>query len=336
MRENGCMAQRWLVCGIIFALGAAGTLAARGHSPRAAGTMPENRSTTPRLLPLKPHPVVALTFDDLPAAGGVRPGITRVGIATRLTGELRANRLKGVYGFVNAVDLGGDPDAQHALRIWIDTGMNIGNHTWSHPSLSSDTADAFEHDIALDEPALRQYAGRRDWHWFRYPYLEEGGTMEKRNGVRDWLHQHGYRIAEVTLNFNDDDWGDPYLRCLTQHNQAEIAWLQKTYLESAAQSIPQEREEEQIAYGHEIPNVLLLHATEFTTLMLPSLMRLLKQEGFRFATLPRVEKNRAYAVNATAELPDGGTLVEEVLAARHLNAPPVWPEPADQLDSVCR
>ena len=55
--------------------------------------------------------------------------------------------------------------------------MNIGNHTWSHPSLNSDSAAAFERQIALDELALQQYAGKRDWHWFRYPYLEEGNTQ---------------------------------------------------------------------------------------------------------------------------------------------------------------
>jgi peptidoglycan-N-acetylglucosamine deacetylase len=320
------MKRRWLAGGIIFVLGAVTTLAAREHAPRAAA----------QSLPLQPHPVVALTFDDLPAAGGLRSDITRVDIATMLTRELRANRLKGVYGFVNAVDLGDDPDAQQALRIWISTGMNIGNHTWSHPSLSTDAADGFVHDIALDEPALRQYAGRRDWHWFRYPYLEEGSTMEKRNDVRDWLHKHGYRIAEVTLNFNDDDWDDPYLRCMAKHDQAGIAWLQRSYLESAAELIPQEREDEQIAFGHEIPNVLLLHATEFTTLMLPDLMHLLKQQGFRFAGLPRVEKNPAYALDPAIDLRNGGSLVEEVLSARHLQAPAATPEPAQQLDSVCR
>jgi peptidoglycan/xylan/chitin deacetylase (PgdA/CDA1 family) len=280
--------------------------------------------------------VVALTFDDLPAAGGLRPGATRVGIVTRLTTELRTNRLKGIYGFVTAVDLEGDPDTQQALGIWVDGGMNIGNHTWSHPSLSSDTAEAFEHNIALNEPALRRYAGRRNWRWFRYPYLEEGATLEKRDAVRDWLHEHDYRIAEVTLNFNDDDWDDPYLRCMAKRDEAGIAWLEQSYMENAAEFIQLGREEEQLAFGHEIPNVLLLHATEFTTLMLPKLMQLLKQDGFRFAPLSKVEKNPAYALDPAIGLPQGGTFPEEVLATRHLKVPPGKAEPAEQLEGVCR
>ena len=289
-----------------------------------------------RLRPLRRHPVVALTFDDLPAAGGLFPGYTRVGILTQLTDELRAAHIKGAYGFVNAVDLPGDPDTQQALRIWVAAGMNIGNHTWSHPSLTSDTASAYEANIARDEPYLRQYAGRHNWHYFRFPYLEEGDTLTKRNAIRAWLHSHGYTIAEVTLNFNDDDWGDPYGRCLAQHNQAAIDWLESSYLRNAAEFIPLERREEQLVFGHEIPNVLLLHGTAFTTLMLPRLIRLLRQQGFRFEPLPKVLHNAAYKKDPSVALPNGGSFTEMFMAEKHIPYPPFKPEPSDKLDNLCR
>jgi len=71
-------------------------------------------------LHLKRHPVVALTFDDVPAAGDLQPGQTRASIARALAAELRAGHLKGTYGFVNAEDLEGDADVQEALRLWLD------------------------------------------------------------------------------------------------------------------------------------------------------------------------------------------------------------------------
>jgi peptidoglycan-N-acetylglucosamine deacetylase len=308
-----------LVSGMVLGLSATGAQAAQTAAALAA------------------HPVVALSFDDLPAAGGLAPDQTRVNIATRLTKELRAEHLKGVYGFINAVDLDDDPDTHGALRVWLRAGMNLGNHTWSHPALSDVTAAEYEHNIALDEPDLRAFAGKRDWHWFRYPYLEEGDTVAKREAVRGWLRDHGYRIADVTLNFEDDDWGDPYLRCKAKHDAAGIAWLKQSYLENAAEFIRMGREEELTAFGHEIPNVLLLHATDFTTLMLPSLLQQLRQEGFRFAALPTVEKDPAYAIDADVGLPNGGPLTQEVLAARHVKLPkPEMPEPVQELDSVCR
>ncbi len=334
--DNCSMGRVWLIAGLLFGLGAAVTLAAGPRPPRAPNTQPAGRRSASPVWRLKSHPTVALTFDDLPAAGGLSPDDTRLRIASTLAAELKARHIERVYGFVTADDLQDDPDSQQALRAWVDAGMNIGNHTWSHPSLNSQTAARFERQVALDEPALRQYAGKRDWRWFRYPYLEEGNTLTKRDNVRTWLRAHGYRIADVTLNFEDDDWSDPYGRCLAQHDQAGIAWLKQSYLDNAAQFIRVEREEELLAFGHEIPNVLLLHETAFTTLMLPSLLDLLQQEGFRFALLPKVEKNPAYAVDPGVGSPDGGPLPYQVLIARHLKLPPFTPEPVERLNSLCR
>lgn len=328
------MSFRWLVCGFALGLGAVSAL---GMGAASAANKPSTRrQATPQQFSLKKRPVVALTFDDLPAAGGLLNDDSRTRILTTLADELKANHLKGTYGFVNAVDLQDDPDVREALRAWVNAGMNIGNHTWSHPSLSDDSVQEYEHDIAEDEPYLRAYAGGRDWHWFRYPYLEEGNTLEKRNDVLSWLEERGYRVAQVTLNFEDDDWSDPYLRCVAKHDDAEIAWLKQSYLENAAEFIRLGREEQQIAFGHEVPNVLLLHATDFTTLMLPSLIHLLRQDGFRFAPLPKIEQNPVYAEEPKVAVPEGGPLQDEFLKAQHIASPPFQPEPVEQLNNVCR
>ena len=285
---------------------------------------------------LKRHPVVALTFDDMPAAGGLAPGNTRTRIATSLAAELRAHHLKGVYGFVNAVDVDNDPDMQQALRVWVRAGMKLGNHTWSHPSLTDVTGAEFEQEIARDEPVLRQFAGRNNWHWFRYPYLYEGETQTKREAVRGWLREHGYRIAQVTLNFDDDAWDDPYGRCMAKHDDAAIAWLKQSYLENAVEFLRVGREEEVIAFGHEVPNVLLLHETPFTTLMMPELFKILRQQGFRFKSLEKVERNRVYAMDSEYASKLGGSLPDQFLDARHLKYPPFTPEPEARLAGLCK
>jgi peptidoglycan-N-acetylglucosamine deacetylase len=286
-------------------------------------------------LDLDPHPVVALTFDDLPAAGVLPVGTTRTKIATDLAAELNANHLGGTYGFVNASKMQNDPDAQQALHAWIDAGMNSGSHTWSHMSLSNNSADAFEQDIALNEPALAEYAGARDWHWFRYPFLWEGDTLEKRRAVRGYLHQQGYRVAQVSIDFEDYAWNDAYSRCSAKQDAPGLAWLKQSYLDTASEYIRLGREEQLIAFGHEIPNVLLLHETAFTTLMLPDLLEQLRAQGFRFASLPEVEKDPAYALDPDAALKYGGTLPDQFMDSRHLKYPPFQPKPFDKLKTIC-
>ena len=325
------MKQRLLALAIALGMGAAAPLAAAQSSHTSSSPQVTQSSAAP----LDPHPSVALTFDDLPAAGSLPAGQNRTKIATALAAELKANHLEGTYGFVNAVKLESDPDTQQALRIWVDAGMNVGNHTWSHISLTDHTAEAFEREIVLDEPALAQFAGERDWHWFRYPFLWEGETLEKRRAVRAWLKDHGYRTAQVKLDFEDYAWNDAYARCSAQPDAAAIEWLRQSYLENAAEYVRLGREEERIAFGHEIPNVLL-HATAFTTLMLPDLLDLLRKEGFRFAQLAEVEQNPAYARDPDAALRYGGTLPDQFMDSRKLPYPAFKPKPMEKLQSLCR
>jgi|CZKL01.1.fsa_nt_gi ketosteroid isomerase-like protein len=292
-------------------------------------------AAAPEASTLDAHPVVALTFDDLPAAGSLPPEQNRTKIVIALVAELKANHLEGTYGFVNASKLQNDPDAQQALHIWIDGGMNVGSHTWSHMSLSANSAEAFENEIALNEPALAEYAGKRDWHWFRYPFLWEGDTLEKRHAVRGYLQEHGYRVAQVTLDFEDYAWNDAYGRCSAKHDDAAINSLRQSYIDTAVEYIKLGREEQQISFGHEIPNVMLLHATAFTTLMLPDLLGLLRSEGFMLAGLPEVEKDPAYALDPDAALKYGGTLPDQFMDAKHLPYPPFKPKPFDRLKTIC-
>jgi len=286
-------------------------------------------------LDLDAHPVVALTFDDLPAVGVLPAGMTRTEIATKLAAELKEHQLGGTYGFVNAVKLENDADAQRALHAWVDAGMNIGSHTWAHLSLSDHPAEAFEQQIAQNEPALQEYAGGRDWHWFRYTFLWEGDTLEKRHAVRSYLRERGYKIAQVSLDFEDYAWNDAYARCEAKQDTAAIEWLKQSYLETATEYIQLGREEQLIAFGHEIPNVLLLHETAFTTLMLPDVIDLLQKEGFRLEPLAEVEKDPAYAMDPDAALRYGGTLPDQFMDSRHLKYPPFKPKPFDKLKSIC-
>lgn len=317
--------KRWLL--VVAVLVCAGLVA------RAEG---EYAAKKQKPLRLAKHPVVALTFDDLPAGGGLPPNQTRAQIAATLAGELRAHHLKGVYGFVNGVDVAGDPDEQEALRTWVRAGMRLGNHTWSHPSLNDLTAEAFEQEIARNEPVLEQFAKGHDWRWFRYPYLYEGDTLEKRRAVREWLKAHDYRIAQVTLNFNDDEWDDAYGRCVAKRDDAAIGWLRQSYLDNAAEFIRVGREEQLTAFGREVPNVLLLHETPFTTLMLPELLRVLDRQGFRYRELAKVARDPVYALDPDAASSVGGPLPNQFLNARHLAYPPFTPQPEERLANICR
>lgn len=278
---------------------------------------------------------VALTFDDLPAHGSLPNGQTRLEIADSILQTLRDQHLPPVYGFINAVQLESEPKNVAVLKAWRAAGEPLGSHTYTHPALDKLTPAEFDADIAKNEPLLTTLMAGQDWHWLRYPYLREGETLEKRHAVRGWLQQNGYQIAQVSLDFEDYLWNDPYARCVAKHDDKAIDFLRISYLSTADQYIVTFREVTHTLYGRDIPYVLLLHIGAFDAKMLPDLIALFRRRGFTFTTLPEAMKDPAYSEDPDVALKYGGTFQEQVAAARHIKFPPNA-KPYKELEATCR
>jgi peptidoglycan/xylan/chitin deacetylase (PgdA/CDA1 family) len=266
---------------------------------------------------------VALTFDDLPVHGPLPPGTTRSDVARSIVATLKAAKAPATYGFINAKGIQDAPETAEFLEIWRAAGHPLGNHTFSHMDLHTNSVEAFEQDTLANEKTLQASMGSNDWHWFRYPYLREGETVEKRHTIAAFLGGHGYRVAEVTLSFDDYAYNDPYARCLAAKDSAGVSWLKESYASHAAAELSRGREEARRLYGHDIGHVMLLHVGAFQMVMLPKLMELLRDEGFDLVTLPEAQADPAYTASETDVPTKGGsTLLDRTRAARGLTPPP--------------
>jgi peptidoglycan-N-acetylglucosamine deacetylase len=279
---------------------------------------------------------VALTFDDLPSHGALPPGVTRLDVAKSIIATLKAAKAPQVYGFVNAVKLEQVPADMAVLKEWRSAGYMLGNHGYTHMSLNDNTVESFVRDIAKNEPVLQSLMGNEDWHWFRYPFLWEGDTLEKRNAVRAYLKDHGYRVAQVTLDFADYAWNEPYSRCVAKNDQQSIEWLKSSYLDTAQRYIDLDQKMSQMVFGRDIEYVMLLHLGGFDAVMLPQLLDLLKQKGFKLVTLQEAESDPAYQSNPDLPLKYGGSLLDQMMEAKHLKHPPVTPKPMKELAAICQ
>jgi peptidoglycan-N-acetylglucosamine deacetylase len=283
-----------------------------------------------------PPQYVAITVDDLPQHGDLPPGMTRSDIAASMIATFKAKGVPEVYGFMNAKRIGDDPDRSASLKLWVDAGLPLGSHTFSHLDLTTHSAEEFESEIVANEPFLQSLMGTRDWRWFRYPYLHEGDTLEKRRAVRKYLQEHNYKIAEVTLDFEDYAWNNPYARCVAKQDNEAIAWLKSSYLSTAAEYISLGQKMATQVYGRDIKHVLLLHTGAFDSVMLPELLDLLTKQGFHFVTLAEAQKDPAYLRDPDAPFKDGGTLLDELMESQHFKFPPHAEKPMEKLNSICR
>jgi peptidoglycan-N-acetylglucosamine deacetylase len=280
-------------------------------------------------------PQVALTFDDLPAHGPLPPGMARPAVVQSILATLKRENMPPVYGFVNGFRVTQYPYQIHILQAWHAAGEPLGNHTWSHPELDKLSAAQYEQNIAKNEAILKRVDPRGDWHWFRYPFLEEGNTVAKREAVRGWLQTHGYKMAEVSMDFQDYLWNEPYARCAAKHDEAAIQTLHDTYLATAGQDIDAYRKLAHELYGHDIPYVLLMHIGAFDARMLPELIALFRARGFTFIPLQQAMADPVYGHDPKVATPGGTTFNEMVATERNAGGPDVQ-EPEAMLDHLCR
>ena len=282
------------------------------------------------------RPKVALTFDDLPVHGAVPAGRTRVDVIRDILAALRAAGAPRVYGFINAGRGGDTPEGAEILRLWREAGYPLGNHAFTHMNLHANTVDDFEKDVLANEPVLRPLMGQEDWHWFRYPYLREGETVEKRRAAAAMLRRHGYRVAQVTLNFDDWAYHDPYARCVAKDDQEAIAWLKESYLTRAAESLDFGREAARLVQGREIGHVMLMHVGGFNAVMMPALLDLMRARGFGHATLDEAQADPIYEADPDFATRDGATWLDRIIAAKGMPRPAASPPPMARLNDLCR
>ncbi len=279
---------------------------------------------------------VALTFDDLPVHGPVPAGVSRTVLLKQITNTLANARVPPTYGFVNAKSLEDDANHRAALEAWRAAGHPLANHTYSHMSLQETDVDGYRAEVIANEPILQALMGEEDWHWFRYPYLREGESLEKRNAVRELLEARGYRIAQVTVDFQDWAYNGPYVRCFEKRDFAAIAELKANYLARADERLTASEQASQRLYGRNIKHVMLLHVGAFQPVMLPHLFEFLERRGYDIVTLQEAQSDPAYAEDPGLELPYGTSFLEQMGLRKKLPSMGYDAEGLRRLESLCQ
>jgi peptidoglycan/xylan/chitin deacetylase (PgdA/CDA1 family) len=251
---------------------------------------------------------VALTFDDLPIYGP-RGTIEDARTLTRkLLAGLVRHRLPAT-GFVNEIQLeGAERDARAALLSqWLDAGMDLGNHSYSHLSLNHTPVEAYIADVARGETVTRALlaARGRQERWYRYPYLETGTTIAIRRRFEGWLADHGYRIAPVTMENSDWEFADRYDQAVARGDRSAARRIRKAYLAFTDNIVGWYRSAALGLLGRRPAFVFLLHASRLNADSIDSLARILRKNDLHAVTLDEATSDPAYAIADTYVGPDG-------------------------------
>ena len=152
---------------------------------------------------------ICFTIDDLPLVTyGIRDTLYQEAVLNKLIRSLKKHEIPAI-GFVNENKLySGKKIDQFQVRQllkWIDHGLEIGNHTFSHPDYNKVSLNKFTEDILKGEIITKEILSERgkSIKYFRHPMLHMGNTKSKADSLNDFLEKHNYIVAPVTID-NDD------------------------------------------------------------------------------------------------------------------------------------
>ncbi len=284
---------------------------------------------------------VAITVDDIPEHGNLPPGISYEDVSLRLLKVFKENGVDHVYGFTNGGFMEDAPEEIGILKEWLIAGYPLGNHTYSHPNLNTVPTPSFLADIAKQDQLLQTLSSFSPLiekrHMFRYPFLDEGNTLEKRNAVRSYLATNGYRIAEVTIDYDDWEWTNAYEHCVAKHDDKTIKWLKDHVEESADRHLRSSTANAKLLFNRDITQILLIHVALFNTVTLDKILKNWRANGVQFVSLDEALSDPVYAINPNLAYENGRGFLQQIADARKITLTP--PDPTysiERLKQFCK
>ena len=253
-----------------------------------------------------PPPQIAITMDDMALAS--IPTAYRAAASRSLLDALAKHG--GLHAALFVVGKNADSPAGRAiLQDWSDRGHMIANHTWSHRAYNDAVTPAeFAADMLRCDALIRPLAGFRPY--FRFPLLKEGKTRQRRDWMRAFLRDHGYRNGAVTIDASDWYY-DQRLRARLENEPGfDASRYREPYLEHIWSRATYYRELALQVLGSPVRHTLLLHFNLLNTLFLGGLLGMLQARGWQAIDAPA-----AYADKVFEREPDTAPAGESLIWA---------------------
>lgn len=222
------------------------------------------------------RPQLAITMDDFNWNKSLRLDPDQCNDA--ILSALSSHKLKAAL-FV-AGKYADNEKGQSLLRKWDDAGHIISNHSYSHSHFHSNkiTAAGFNEDILKAEAILKGLP--RFEKRFRFPFLKEGNTVEKRDGVRRFLKQHGYRNGHVTIDASDWAVDERLTSRLKKEPSANAKPYGSFYLDHMFERATYYDDLAQKLLNRRVKHTMLIHHNLLNALFLKDLLDMFVRKGW--------------------------------------------------------
>jgi peptidoglycan/xylan/chitin deacetylase (PgdA/CDA1 family) len=240
---------------------------------------------------------VALTFDDLPAAATT--DATEFESINRAILHVLDRHHALAIGFVNEQKISSLSDparGREILASWVRHGYDLGNHTFSHADANLLGTEDFEQEIVAGEASVKLALAPtgKQIQYFRFPFNHTGDTVEKHRAIATFLTQRRYEVATCTIDNSDYIFNAAYLKMLAKGDEQSAQRLRDAYLAYTSTEIDYYAGLHRQVFGHEIPQVMLLHANRLNADLLDKILKIFEQKHYKFVDVATAQSDAAY------------------------------------------
>jgi peptidoglycan/xylan/chitin deacetylase (PgdA/CDA1 family) len=250
-------------------------------------------------------PQVAITMDDFNWGDTAR--MTAEERNAALLSALRAHSRLKIALFVAGKYVDNEK-GRGLLRDWDRDGHIIANHSYSHLYYNSSRTsfDAYARDILRGEAVIKEFAHFRKL--YRFPFLKEGETVEKRDKIRAFLKERGYKIGHVTIDTSDWYVDDRMGKRLKAEPAAELAPYRDYYLGHVWEQASFYDELARKVLRRSVRHTLLVHYNLLNALFLGDVLRMFQSKGWKVIDAGRAFKDPVFA-SAPNIVPAGESII---------------------------
>jgi len=200
------------------------------------------------------------------------------------------------------------PQGAALLRAFDGAGHLLANHSYSHQNYNdpSSTRAALALDMAQCEALIAPYPGFR--RRFRFPFLKEGETLQKRDAAREVLRERGYANGHVSIDASDWAYDQKLCQRLQAAPAMDLSAFRTAYLKHMLERAHYYDRLATTLTGRSIAHALLLHHNLLNALFLGDLMDALERDGFRIIAPEQAYSDPVFAIQPAA-LPAGESLI---------------------------
>ncbi len=259
-----------------------------------------------------PARTVAVTFDDLPFTFRRGQYTATQPVAAQLADTIAAYDVPAI-GFVNEgklyVEEVLDTTRVALLRHWLGAGLDLGNHTFSHPDLHRIPLADFERDVVRGEAVTRRLLAEQGQalRFFRHPFLHTGRDLATKQALEAFLAERGVRVAPVTIDNSEWIFALAYDHAAKRGDAATLQRIATAYVAYMNEKFDYFERESEALFGRPIPHVLLLHANALNAHHFGALAAMMQRRGYTFVALGDALRDAAYASADTYTGPGGIT-----------------------------